>query len=125
MLTYLPVMDLCRAYYRHNNMTAPAYRIEYIYAYTDVPSHMRNFLITTAAYRCLCDTPHAPGVHLSDSMKGILAQGGDMAIDFSHALIKLSRNGIVDVRRGPDCTFHEHSDGKLCDKVLMEPYMHL
>ena len=116
-------MDLCRAYYRHSSMTAPAYRIEYIYAYTSVPNHMRNFLLTTAAYRCLCDAPIAPGIHLSDSMRGLVAKGGDVSVDFTESLIKLSKNGIVDVRRGADCTFHEHSDGKFCETAVVEPYM--
>ena len=116
-------MDLCRAYYRLHSMTAPAYRIEYIYTYTKVPNHMRNFLITTAAYRCLCDAPIAPGIHVSDSLKTVLAKGGDVSTDFAEALIKLSKNGIVDVRRSGDCTFHEHSDGKVCEKAVREPYM--
>lgn len=116
-------MDLCRAYYRRESMTAPAYRIEYIYAKTSVPNHMRNFLVTTAAYRCLCDAPIAPGVHISNSTKDVLRKGGDLAVDFDEALIKLSLNGIVDVRKGPDCTFHEHSDGKVCEKVVREPWV--
>jgi len=116
-------MDLCRAYYRHQSMTAPAYRIEYIYTYTSTPNHMRNFLITTAAYRCICEAPASPDVFMSDSMKGLIAQGGDVAVDFAQSLIKLSKNGIIDVRRGADCTFHEHSDGKFCEPVTIEPYM--
>lgn len=115
-------MDVVRAYYRQNNMTAPSYRVEYIYTCTGVPNHMRNFLITTAAYRCLCETPIAPGVHVSDSMKTLLAKGGDMPVDFAEALIKLNKNGIVDVRRGSNCTFHEHSDGRFCRTATPEPW---
>lgn len=117
-------MDLCRAYYRINSMTAPAYRLEYIYTFTSEPNHMRNFLTTTAAYRCLCEGPVAPGVYLSDSMKGVVAKGGDVATDFAEALIKLSKNGLVDVRKGSDDTFHNHPDGKLCDVSALEPYQH-
>jgi len=116
------VMDLCRAYYRLGNMTAPAYRIEYIYTFTKTPNHMRNFLITTAAYRALCEAPVGPGEHLSDSMKELIGKGGDVSLDFAEALIKLNKNGIVDVRRGSNCTFHEHSDGKYCQALGMEPY---
>lgn len=116
-------MDLVRAYYRMHSMTAPAYRIEYIYSYTSVPNHMRNFLITTAAYRCLCEAPIAPGVHVSDSLKALLSKGGDVPVDFSEAVIKLSKNGIVDVRRNSNCTFHEHSDGRFCETATLEPYM--
>ncbi|PNS20356.1 hypothetical protein CAC42_5806 [Sphaceloma murrayae] len=116
------VMDLCRAYYRHQSMTAPAYRIEYIYTYTSSPNHMRNFLTTTAAYRLLCEAPAAPGVYMTDSMKTLLAKQGDLGVDFAESLIKLSKNGLVDVRKGDPCVFHVHSDGKVCEAVGLEPY---
>lgn len=116
-------MDLCRIYYRQNSMTAPAYRLEFIYTYTDVPNHMRNFLVTTAAYRCLCEAPAEPGMYMSHSIKTLLEKGGDFAVDFAQALVKLGRNGIEDVRKGDPCTFHEHADGKRCPRNVIEPYM--
>ena len=116
-------MDLCRTYYRIHSMTAPAYRIEYIYAFTTGPNHMRNFLVTTAAFRCLCEASASPDEYLSGSMKDLVTKGGDIANDFAEALIKLSKNGIVDVRRGPDCVWHVHSDGKFCANQPAEAYV--
>jgi len=106
------VMDLVRAYYRFGSMTAPAFRIEYIYTFTKGPDHMRNFLTTTAAYRALCEQPEGPNEWLTDSMQDMIGKGGEIAIDFAQALIKLSKNGIVDVRRGSNYVFHVHSDGR-------------
>lgn len=114
---------MVRSYYRRQNMTAPTYRLEYIYTSTSGANHMRNFLTTTAAYRCLCEKPVAPGVYISDSVQALLAKGGDFSNDFAASLVKLSRNGIVDVRKGFDCVFHDHADGKVCPRYLMEPYM--
>ncbi|GAB7341335.1 hypothetical protein MBLNU457_7601t1 [Dothideomycetes sp. NU457] len=117
------VMDLCRTYYRIHSMTAPAYRIEYIYAFTTGPNHMRNFLVTTAAFRCICDAPPSPNEYLSGSMKDLVVKGGEIGNDFATALIKLSKNGIVDARRGPDCVWHEHSDGKFCANQPAEAWV--
>lgn len=99
-------MDLCRAYYRHNSMTAPAYRLEYVYSFTPGPCAMRNFLTATAAYRVLCDVQATPGVFITDAVRGVLSKGGDLAGDFAEALARLSRNGIVDVRKGADEVWH-------------------
>lgn len=49
------VLDLVKAYYRTANMTAPAARLEYIYHATEGPNLMRRFLVTTAAYRLICE----------------------------------------------------------------------
>ncbi|GAM82668.1 hypothetical protein ANO11243_006500 [Dothideomycetidae sp. 11243] len=99
---------------------APAFRIEYVYTFTPGPNAMRNFLITTAAYRSLCDTPPAPGQFVSDSMKTLVARGGDVAADFAEALVRLSKNGLVDVRKGSDEDFHVRPDGKGVQGL--EPY---
>jgi len=117
------VMDLCRTYYRIHSMTAPAYRIEYIYAFTTGPNRMRNFLVTTAAFRCLCEAPASPEEYISSSMKDLVTKGGDIGTDFAESLIKLSKNGIVDVRRGPDCVWHVHTDGKFCANQPAEAYV--
>lgn len=50
-------MDLVRHYYREQNMTAPSYRLEYIYAYTHGANHMRTFLVSTAAFRAMEEQP--------------------------------------------------------------------
>ncbi|KAL1310704.1 hypothetical protein AAFC00_000962 [Neodothiora populina] len=116
------VMDLVRAYYRHESMTAPAFRLEYIYTMTQLPNAMRNFLTQTAAFRVLYESPLAPGVYLSPSIKGVISKSPDLAVDFAEALVKLSRNDINDPRRGDNCKWHEHSDGKLCLPMSSEPY---
>ena len=84
---------------------------------------MRNFLVSTAAFRSLCDAPTSPDEYLSGSMKDLVIKGGDVTNDFTTALIKLSKDGIVDPRRGPNCVWHEHSDGKFCAKQPGEAYV--
>ena len=70
-------MDQVRGYYQEESMTAPAFRLQYIYANTDTPNHMRDFLVSTAAYRALHDN-ESNG--LTDSIKGVLRGGGDVAV---------------------------------------------
>ena len=89
---------------------------------TKTPNLMRNFLVQTAAYRALCESPPAKGVYLSESIKGVVRKSADLAIDFPEALIKLSRNDVTDPRKGDTCTWHEHSDGKVCKAMSTEPY---
>ena len=106
-------MDLIRHYYATQNMTAPSYRLEYIYAYTHGSNHMRTFLTSTAAYRALEENPKnslvrahtsmTPGSHLSESLKGALQKNPEMATDFAEELIKLHRDGEHDARHGVDC----------------------
>lgn len=116
------VMDLVRLYYHRQSMTAPAFRLEYIYTMTTLPNHMRRFLVQTAAYRSLYESPPAKGVYLSESIKGVVRKSADLAVDFAEALIKLSRNDVADPRKGNNCQWHEHSDGKACQPVAAEPY---
>lgn len=114
------VMDLVRGYYRRENMTAPAFRIEYVYSNTAGPCPLREFLITSAAYRALSD---GEGGGLGESVKGALKGGGDLAVDFAEALLRLSKNERVDVRKGDDCRWHEHDVTEKCSKALApEPY---
>ncbi|KAK3054774.1 hypothetical protein LTR09_004503 [Extremus antarcticus] len=96
------VMDLVRHYYSSQNMTAPAYRLEYVYHFTSTPNKMRDFLVSTAAFRALEDShgpdnlAHAgplmhksfyqPGSYVSDSIKGVLKKNPEMAIDFIETL---------------------------------------
>ncbi|KAF1354998.1 hypothetical protein BDV97DRAFT_395393 [Delphinella strobiligena] len=116
------VMDLVRAYYRHTAMTAPAFRLEYIYTMTSLPNKMRSFLTQTAAYRAICESPPAPGVYLSESIQGVVRKSADLAVDLAEALIKLSRNDATDPRKGEDCQWHDHSDGKICKPTATEPF---
>lgn len=96
-------MDLVRHYYAAKDMTAPAFRIEYIYAYSNGPNAMRGFLVSTAAFRALNETPQYPGVFLSDSIRDLLAKNSEIALDYVNALIALHKNDAIDVRRGSDC----------------------
>ncbi|GAB7351606.1 hypothetical protein MBLNU459_g2225t1 [Dothideomycetes sp. NU459] len=116
------LVDLVRAYYRVNNMTAPAFRIEYLYANTDGPNFMRAFMVHSAVFRALYEPPIAKGVYLSDSMQNIVAKGGVCAIDFCEATIRLGRDDAGDPRKGHDCAWHEHADGKYCPSTPNEPY---
>lgn len=116
-------IDLVRLYYHKNNMTAPTFRLEYIYTFTKTPNHMRKFLAETAAFRALCGEPAAKSVYLSDSMKTLINKGGDISVDYAHSLIKLTKEDFPDPRKGSKCDWHEHADGKLCEKEDVEPYM--
>ncbi|KAH0109142.1 hypothetical protein KCU66_g13098, partial [Aureobasidium melanogenum] len=116
-------IDLVRLYYHENNMTAPTFRLEYIYTFTKTPNHMRKFLTETAAFRALCGEPAAKGVFLSDSMKTLISKGGDFSVDYAHSLIKLAKDDFPDPRKGSKCDWHEHANGKLCAKEDVEPYM--
>lgn len=118
-------IDLVRVYYRNNNLTAPTFRLEYIYTFTEFPNPMRNFLTDSAAFRALCGDAPAKGVYLSDSMKTLIKKGGEFPVDLSNALIRLSNDQFPDPRKGSNCDWHEHSDGNKCAAEDMEPYMSL
>lgn len=84
-------------------MTAPAFRLEYIYTYTNTPNLMRAFLVSTAAYRALCEQASTPGVYLSDSIRGVLAKDNTLAVDFAETTIQLQKSHLQDPRHGFDC----------------------
>ncbi|KAI9710703.1 MAG: hypothetical protein M1820_002536 [Bogoriella megaspora] len=113
------VVDRIRNYYRRENLTAPPYRLEYIYENTDQPCALREFFTETAAYRVLCE-PTKGG--LADATAGVVAEGGDLAVDFVNALAKMHWNDVEDVRRGNGCRFHVHEDGERCAPVAAEPW---
>lgn len=96
-------MNLTRHYYHGEKMTAPAFRLEYIYTYTHEPNLMRSFLIQTAAYRALCEQTSVPGAYISDSIRGVLAKNNEMAMDFGEATVQLHKSGLQDPRTGVDC----------------------
>jgi BTB/POZ domain len=110
------VIDLVRFYYRSANMTAPPYRLDYIYEQTSAPNNMRTFLVSTAAYRVLCEGT------VSEAMKSVVRKGGDLAIDFAELLVKLHADGLTDARRGSDCTWHVHEETSACKKKRAEAY---
>lgn len=113
---------MVRKYYRINNMTAPAARIEFMYANTKSPNFMRALMVYTAAWRALYEAPIAKGVYLSDSMQNVVSSGGVQAVDFAEALVRLSRADAGDPRKGANCAWHEHHDGKYCPFIPGEPY---
>ena len=92
-----------RAYYKSEKMTAPAYRMEYIYSYTKGPNQMRRFLVASAAYRALCENPTQPQAYLSDSMRAMMLAQPEIAADFAEALIALHKSDLADPRKGPPC----------------------
>lgn len=96
-------MDLTRTYYRTEDMTAPAFRLEYIYSVTHEPNALRAFLLQTAAFRALCEKPDDSGRLISDSVRGVLSKNNEMAVDFAEALIEESKNDLADPRHGPNC----------------------
>ena len=99
-------------------MTAPAYRLEYVYHYTQGDNMLRRFMVDTAAFRALEEAPrqeitatnpmlhktfYAPGSHVSESIKGVIAKNPEIAADMVEALVKLHRNGDKDARHGLAC----------------------
>ena len=110
------VMDMVRAYYRTSNMTAASNRLEYMYANTDQACAMRRFLVSTAAYRALCEGG------LSEGVKNVVSGRGALAIDICAALIDCHTNKLTDPRRGADCVWHAHDDSTKCKKRSAEPW---
>lgn len=121
-------------------MTAPAYRLEYIYTYTHSPNKMRSFLLSTAAFRALEDSHAGDHLHragstlqktynnpsnggfVSDSVKAALARNPEMAIDFVEAVVRLHRCGEHDARKGIDCDWHVHEQTAKCPPQTLEPW---
>lgn len=103
-------MDLIRNYYAKLSLTSPPYRIEYIYSHTIASDLMRDFLISSAAWRAINEPP------ISDSMKALLAKGGDLANDFIEALIKHAQDPYLDVRKLDNCEYHVHTVTPPCNR---------
>jgi hypothetical protein len=102
------VLDLVRAYYRSRNLTAPAYRLDFVYEHTQGACALRRFLVGTAAYRVLAEQ----GV--GGAMRGLVYGGGELAVDLVEAVVRVCVDGMGDVRTGPDCAWHEHVDTAPC-----------
>lgn len=129
-------MDEIRTYYRTQSMTAPAYRLEYIYTYTPDSNKMREFLVSTAAYRALEDSHAPPNLHqaspmlhqtfyqqgsfVSESVKDLMRKNPEMAMDFIEAVVRLHRCGEHDPRAGADCEWHVHEQTPKCPVQNME-----
>ncbi|KAK5674615.1 hypothetical protein LTS10_012616 [Elasticomyces elasticus] len=110
------VIDLVRDYYTQGGLTAPPYRLQYIYTYTSEPNPMRKFLVSTAAWRSMYG-----GEGISDAMKEVL---GDktLAVDYMQALIVLGKDDSKDPRKGSHCSWHTHYDTKMCPFETSEPW---
>jgi hypothetical protein len=83
---HMQVLTQVKVYYRVYKMTASPFRLEYIYAATEGPNQMREFLVGTATERVVCEG------RLSSVMKEVLAKRGDFAVDFVQALLQCARN---------------------------------
>jgi len=104
-------MDTIRNYYSKLSLTSPPYRLEYIYSNTISSDLMRDFLISTAAWRAINEPP------LSDSMKALLAKGGELALNFTEALLKHAQDPYLDVRKLDACDYHVHTATPPCDRI--------
>lgn len=124
MLTYMTVMDLTRIYYASEKLTAPAFRLDYIYTAIHEPNAMRKFLVQTAAYRILCEQPDEDdsGPLISDSIRGALMKNNEMAVDFAEAAIELSKSDLADPRHGDDCAWHVHEKTAKCPPYVAEAW---
>lgn len=108
------VMDQIRTYYEEADLTAPAFRLEYIYANTEAPNLMRDFLVHTAASRAFIKHSDGRMIGNSDSIRNCLRKGGDLAVDYCKALIDVSTSPGKDVRCGDPCEWHEHKHSERC-----------
>lgn len=115
MICRQTVMDLFRTYYAETGMTAPPFRLQYIFTYTAEPNPMRRFLVETAAWRSIYG-----GEGISEAMKEVL---GDrtMAVDYMEALVKLGKDSGADPRGGGHCAWHVHERTRKCEETV-EPW---
>ncbi|TKA83960.1 hypothetical protein B0A55_00231 [Friedmanniomyces simplex] len=114
------VIDLIRAYYATGNLTAPPYRLQYIYTYTPTANPLRKFLVATAAWRALYGGEAGGGI--SDAMKEVLGADRALAGDFMQALVVLGRDAGKDPRRGGRCVWHLHEGTRKCEEGGVEPW---
>ena len=105
-------MDLIRDYYHNEDMTSPPFRLDYIYQNTDEPNVMREFLMSSAAYRAWYDAEN--GGVLSDSMRAVFSKEGGIGPDFAQALLDLIKNDRADPRKGDPCRWHVHDVTHKC-----------
>ena len=76
-------LETVKQYYIEGGMTAPPYRLEYAYQYTNpaIPDPMREYLVQSAASRVLVDGT------LSGSMRDLVAKGGQLSVDLILAIL--------------------------------------
>lgn len=109
------VMDLVRTYYATHSLTAPPYRLEYIYKSLPDSNPMRAFVLSSAAWRAVHEPP------LSESMKALLAKNGALAADFVEAILKHAQDPVYDVRATEACEWHVHHLTPPCDPPASAP----
>jgi hypothetical protein len=102
------VVDLIREYYRNNNMTAPPFRLVFIYQHTVGDNALRRFLVASAAYRVLKKGD------VSNIMQDIISTGGQLAVDLVKRMVKMHSTGIIDPREGSNCVWRDHDPNKIC-----------
>jgi len=108
------VVDLVRHYYRISNMTAPPYRLDYVYGHTTGANKMRTFLASTVAYRMMREA------NVSDAMRHVIHKGGNLATDLMETVIKFHKDGLTDAREGGDCIWHDHLETPVCKTMAAE-----
>ena len=96
-------MDMVRHYYASQDMTAPAFRIEYIYAYTHESNLMRSFLVSTAAYCALVEASKNTPEPLTAALRELLTSNNEIALDFIDSMLFLEGNHLGDPRTGSKC----------------------
>ncbi|KAK1068975.1 hypothetical protein LTR74_005238 [Friedmanniomyces endolithicus] len=114
------VIDLIRAYYAAGDLTAPPFRLQYMYTFAPTPNPLRKFLVATAAWRTLYGGEADGG--LSDSMKEVLGGDKTLAVDFMQELVVLGKDASKDPRKGSRCAWHLHEGTKKCVEDGAEPW---
>jgi hypothetical protein len=79
---------------------------------------MRRFLVGTAAYMMLMEGKS------NQPMKSLVEEGGEIAADLFEALIQVHADGMNDIRTGPNCAWHEHTDTPMCKRRHFEMYQY-
>jgi hypothetical protein len=113
---------MIRHYYAAQDMTAPAFRIEYTYAYTHESNLMRSFLVSTAAYRSMVEASKGSQEPLATATRELLAKNSEIALDFIDSMLSLQKNHLADPRTGSKCLWHVHHQTKKCAVVLLEAW---
>jgi hypothetical protein len=102
------VIDLVRVYYRNKDMTAPPFRLNFIYQHTTGDNAMRRFLVASAAYRVL------KRGNVSNVMRDIISAGGQLPVDLVKEMVKMYSAAVEDPRQGPNCAWHDHTINGNC-----------
>jgi len=106
------LMDAIRTYYRFNGIRGGPEQMEYVYENTPADSSLRLFLVRAAAYGVVARINQ----ELPKNFLELLKKGGDVAADFTSALLRSSaiRPRTTAPSMELDCAYHEHKSTKSC-----------